>query len=142
MNRYTMIRRLRAPAILLLIGILALLHQMEVIPYFWRLLWPLLLIVLGLLLLAERAALAWEGYPPFPGAPGCGTGKGAGQGMNSGMNPGASPGTDPGTIAGAPFQGAGPGAGQGAANSASDASGALVSSQWQEFDGDKKGGQS
>jgi hypothetical protein len=134
MSRYTMIRRLRGPAILLLIGVLALLHQMEVIPYFWRLLWPLLLIVLGLLMLAERAALAWEGYPPFPGAPGCGTEQGAGQGMNSGTNPG--------TIAGAPSQGAGPGAGQGAANPASDASGALVSSQWQELNDDRKGGQS
>lgn len=69
MSRYILIRRLRGPAILLLIGVLALLHQVGVIPYFWRLFWPLLLITLGLLLLAERAALATEGYPLFPGVP-------------------------------------------------------------------------
>ncbi len=69
MSRYILIRRLRWPAILLLIGVLALLHQAGVIPHFWRLFWPLLLIMLGVLLLAERAALAAEGYPPYPGAP-------------------------------------------------------------------------
>jgi LiaI-LiaF-like transmembrane region len=69
MNRYIMIRRLRGPAILLLIGTLALLRQMGAIPHFWRLFWPLLLIMLGVLLLAERAALAAEGYPMFPGWP-------------------------------------------------------------------------
>ena len=80
MSRYILIRRLRGPAILLLIGTLALLHQLGAIPYFWRLFWPLLLITLGLLLLAERAALASEGYPIFPGAPW----QNAGQGPNSG----------------------------------------------------------
>jgi hypothetical protein len=69
MNRYIMIRRLRGPAILLLIGALALLHQTGAIPHFWRLLWPLLLITWGVLLLAERAALAAEGYPIVPCAP-------------------------------------------------------------------------
>jgi hypothetical protein len=118
MSRYILIRRLRGPAILLLIGILALLHQMGAIPYFWRLLWPLLLITVGLLLLAERAALASEGYPLFPGAPWHDAGQGTSQA---------------GSI---------PGAEQGATNSASDASGALVPSQWQEFEDDRKGGQS
>lgn len=67
MNRYILIRRLRGPAILLLIGVLALLYQAGTIPYFWRLFWPLLLIMLGVLLLAERAALSAEGgYPLFP----------------------------------------------------------------------------
>ena len=61
MSRYILIRRLRWPAILLLIGVLALLHQAGVIAYFWRLFWPLLLIMVGVLLLAERAALAAEG---------------------------------------------------------------------------------
>jgi len=130
MNHYTMICRLRGPAILLLIGILALLHQMGVIPYFWRLLWPLLLILLGLLLLAERAVLASEGYPPYFGTPG----------------PDAGQATNQGTVPGAPTTGAGPNApspsaGQGAANPASEVSGAIVPPQWQEFD-DKKGGQS
>ena len=65
MSRYILIRRLRWPAILLLIGVLALLHQAGVIAHFWRLFWPLLLIMLGLLLLAERAALAAEGDSPL-----------------------------------------------------------------------------
>ena len=73
MSRYIMIRRLRWPAILLLIGVLALLHQTGVVPYFWRLFWPLLLILVGVLLLAERAALATEGYPTFSGGPWHGT---------------------------------------------------------------------
>jgi len=65
-----MIRRLRVPAILLLIGILALLDRMGVVHSFWRYFWPLLLIVVGVTLLAERVALVAEGgYPmPFSGA--------------------------------------------------------------------------
>jgi hypothetical protein len=72
MNRYILIRRLRGPAILLLIGVLALLNQAGVIDHFWHLFWPLLLITVGALSLAERAALADEDlYPPaqYPGAP-------------------------------------------------------------------------
>jgi hypothetical protein len=61
MSRYILIRRLRGPAILLLIGTIALLHSSGVIQSFWRLFWPLLLILLGVMLLAERAALAAEG---------------------------------------------------------------------------------
>ena len=75
MSRYIMICRLRFPAILLLVGVLALLHQMDIIGNFWHLFWPLLLIMLGLLMLAERAALAAEGgyaqgpcqSQPYPG---------------------------------------------------------------------------
>jgi hypothetical protein len=67
MNRYILIRRLRGPAFLLLIGVLALLHSAGVVDSFWHLFWPLLLILLGVQLLAERAALAIEGdYPPSP----------------------------------------------------------------------------
>lgn len=67
MNQYFLIRRLRGPAILLLIGLIALLHRTGVIHSFWRLFWPLLLILLGVLLLAERAVLAAEGdYPMWP----------------------------------------------------------------------------
>jgi hypothetical protein len=77
MNRYILIRRLMGPAILLLIGVLALLHQADIIDSFWHLFWPLLLILVGVLKLAERAALANEpypdvpymGYPPYAGAP-------------------------------------------------------------------------
>lgn len=67
MNQYYLIHRLRGPAILLLIGVLALLHTTGIIESFWHLFWPLLLIMLGVLLLAERAALAAEGsYPLWP----------------------------------------------------------------------------
>ena len=92
MSRYILIRRLRWPAILLLIGVLALLHQAGVIPYFWRLFWPLLLIMMGVLMLAERTALAAEGDSLFPGAPWQGTPQpGAG-------TPGAGSGTQQSTV--------------------------------------------
>jgi hypothetical protein len=67
MNRYIMIRRLRGPAVLLLIGVMALLSQANILG--WGQSWPLILILIGLLLLAERAALAAGGYPPPPGTP-------------------------------------------------------------------------
>lgn len=69
MNRYILIRRLRGPAFLLLVGIMALLSQAHILS--WGKSWPLYLILGGVLLLAERAALATEGYPPPPytGAP-------------------------------------------------------------------------
>ena len=67
MSRYVLIRRLRFPALVLLVGVLALLHQMGLIESFWHLFWPLLLIGIGVFILAERAALAAEGgYPPVP----------------------------------------------------------------------------
>jgi hypothetical protein len=75
MSRYMLIRRLRGPAFLLLIGVVALLHSTGVVNHGWRLFWPLALILWGVLLLAERAALEVEGYPepysgaPYPGAP-------------------------------------------------------------------------
>jgi len=75
MNRYLLIRRLRGPAFLLLLGILALLHQTGILDHFWHWFWPLALILWGVMLLAERAALEMEGYPqvypdaPYPGAP-------------------------------------------------------------------------
>ena len=72
MNRYILIRRLRGPAILLLIGVIALLHSTGIIHSFWHLFWPLVLILLGVLLLAERAALASEGGDfgwPYSGGP-------------------------------------------------------------------------
>jgi hypothetical protein len=67
-----MIRRLRGPAILLLIGVVALLVQTGVIDHFWHWFLPLLLILLGVIMLAERAVLASEGGyppPPYPGSP-------------------------------------------------------------------------
>jgi hypothetical protein len=104
MSRYILIRRLRWPAILLLIGVLALLHQAGVIAHFWHLFWPLLLIMLGLLLLAERAALAAEGDSPYFGAPWQNTNQGAGQGAGQGTAPAAGQGAGPAGTAIAPPQ--------------------------------------
>jgi hypothetical protein len=80
MNRYIMIRRLRAPAILLLAGVIALLHETGAMDRPWHFFWPLLLILLGVLLLAERTALVAEGGfqsmysgTPSVGAPYSGT---------------------------------------------------------------------
>jgi hypothetical protein len=67
MNHYILIRRLRGPAVLLLIGVIALLHSTGVVHSFWHWFWPLLFILLGVLLLAERAALSTdEGYAGWP----------------------------------------------------------------------------
>ena len=65
-----MIRRLRGPAFLLLVGALALLNQAGILS--WGKSWPFFLILAGVLKLAERTALAAEGgYPqgPYPGQP-------------------------------------------------------------------------
>jgi hypothetical protein len=65
MSRYIMIRRLRGPVFLLLVGALALLNQAHVLS--WHQSWPFFLILWGVQMLAERAALAAEGgYPPGP----------------------------------------------------------------------------
>lgn len=65
MSHYILIRRLRGPAFLLLVGALALLNQADILG--WGKSWPLFLILAGVLALAERAALASEGgYPPMP----------------------------------------------------------------------------
>lgn len=83
MNRYIIIRRLRGPAVLLLVGVIALLHQADILS--WGHAWPLFLILFGVFALAERAALAYDppapaAYPgapysgaPYPGAPYAGT---------------------------------------------------------------------
>lgn len=69
MNRYILIRRLRGPAYLLLVGFIALMAQAHIMS--WGHSWPLFLILAGVLALAERAALATEGDvpPPYAGAP-------------------------------------------------------------------------
>jgi hypothetical protein len=61
MNRYHLIRRLRGPLFLLLLGVLALLAQMNILH--WSHSWPIFLIYFGAFMLAERAALAADGYP-------------------------------------------------------------------------------
>jgi Domain of unknown function (DUF5668) len=86
MSHYIMIRRLRGPAILLLIGGVWLLRATGVINHPWSWFWPLLLIMIGVFMLAERITLAAEGgYPmwPYPGQP------------YSGANPGSIPGAAP-----------------------------------------------
>jgi hypothetical protein len=70
-NRYILIRRLRGPAFLLLVGVNALLAQAHIIG--WGHSWPFYLILAGLISLAERAAIATDGPPPFPGTPYPGT---------------------------------------------------------------------
>ena len=67
MSRYIMIRRLRGPLFLVMVGGIALFHQLGLIDHFWHFFLPFLLIFLGVFMLAERAALAAEGgYPPVP----------------------------------------------------------------------------
>lgn len=69
MNRYILIRRLKGPAILLLLGTILLMHEAGMVD-FWSLFFPLLLILIGVLKLAERAALAAAGdETPYPGSP-------------------------------------------------------------------------
>ena len=66
MNKYILLRRLTGPCILLLLGVVALLHQADLVS--WGIFVPLLLILLGVLKLAQRAALAAAGDEPiYPG---------------------------------------------------------------------------
>src|SRR5579871_6883755 len=62
MNRYILLHRLTGPAILVLLGVVALLHQAHVVSF--SIFLPLLLILIGVIKLAERAVLANEPYPP------------------------------------------------------------------------------
>jgi len=90
MNRYILIRRLRGPAFLLLLGVIALLHETGLVHHMWHWFWPLALILWGVLLLAERAVLEVDGYPqPYPDAPY--PGAGYPQGQNPGMATGPIP---------------------------------------------------
>ena len=68
MNAWLLIRRLRGPAFLILVGVNALLNQWGVLSLSRS--WPLYLILAGILGLAERAAIAAAGPPvppPYPG---------------------------------------------------------------------------
>ena len=72
MNQYLLLRRLRGPLILVTIGVMALLNQYDVLSFGRS--WPLILIVIGILMLAERIALT-QMPPPPPGGyypDGCG----------------------------------------------------------------------
>lgn len=121
MNRYILIHRLRGPAILLLVGVLALFDEMGVINHFWSWFWPLLMIMIGVLLLAERAAMASEDYPPYPGYPG--------------------PGYPGGPYQGGPYTGVDPNAQPGAAQQAAQPGSAIVPSHSNEFGNGGNGGQ-
>ena len=102
MNRYILLRRLTGPCILLLLGAVALLHEANLVS--WHIFVPLLLILIGVLKLAQRAALAAAGddptfggaYPgpgyPGPGYPGWNQG---GWNPANPNNPYAAPGTPP-----------------------------------------------
>jgi hypothetical protein len=75
MNKYILIRRLTGPSVLLLLGVVALLHQADLVS--WNIFIPLLLILIGVLKLAQRAVLAaagdepmYSGYGGYPGYPG------------------------------------------------------------------------
>jgi hypothetical protein len=65
MNSWLFIRRLRGPAFIILVGINALLNQWGVLSFGHS--WPLYLILAGVLMLAERAAMA-AAPPAYPGA--------------------------------------------------------------------------
>lgn len=67
MSRYILIRRLWAPAFVLLVGVIALLAQANILG--WSQSWPLFIILAGVLMLAERAALTAEGSQQHPGTP-------------------------------------------------------------------------
>jgi hypothetical protein len=68
MNSWLLIRRLRGPAFLILVGITALLNQWGILSFSRS--WPLYLILAGVIGLAERAAImAAPPVPPaFPGS--------------------------------------------------------------------------
>jgi hypothetical protein len=70
MTTWLLIRRLRGPAFLLLVGLTALLNEWDILSFSRS--WPLYLILLGLLGLAERAALSqaqMDAYDPITGQP-------------------------------------------------------------------------
>ena len=64
MNSWLLIRRLRGPAFLILVGITALLNQWGILSFSRS--WPLYLILAGVIGLAERAAIM--AAPPVPPA--------------------------------------------------------------------------
>jgi hypothetical protein len=123
MSRYILIRRLRGPAFLLLVGVNALLAQEGILG--WGQSWPFYLILAGLLTLAERAALSSEGGQPCSWMPGMGPGPGAGQ--ESRQSPRAS--ADGGSLRVTP-------------TNASPGSASVGPSSWQELENRKEGGQS
>jgi hypothetical protein len=67
-NRYIFLHRIKGPVIILVFGLTALLDSWHILSYGRS--WPLYLIAIGLLQLAERAAWAqMQAPPPPPGYP-------------------------------------------------------------------------
>lgn len=64
MNQYIFLQRITGPAMILTFGVTALLDQWHVLGFGRS--WPLYLIVLGVLKLAQRAALANAEPPAYP----------------------------------------------------------------------------
>ena len=121
MNRYILIRRLRGPAFLLLVGVNAILAQSGVLG--WGESWPFYLILAGLFALAERAAIATDGPPPMPPYPG--------QPYPGGPYPGA-------PAPGVPY----PGAPYSGTQQPEQASTSIVPAHSHDFDNDPNGGHS
>ena len=65
MNQYLFLSRIQGPALLLTFGVCAALDQWHILRFGKS--WPLYLIVLGLIKLAQRAALATAEPPVYPG---------------------------------------------------------------------------
>jgi len=94
MNRYILIHRLTWPAILLLLGVVALLDQLHLVRF--SIFVPLLLILVGALKLAERAVLATEPNPePYTGAMPGGANPAGNQATSQAANPQPSGSTAP-----------------------------------------------
>ena|ERR1700754_2379071 len=72
MNQYIFLQRIQGPAMLLTFGLTALLDQWHIMNFGRS--WPLYLIVLGVLKLAQRAALINAEPPAYPGYPAAGMG--------------------------------------------------------------------
>ncbi len=63
MNQYLFLQRIQGPVLILTVGVAALLDQWHILSFGRS--WPLYLIVLGILKLAQRAALANAEPPPM-----------------------------------------------------------------------------
>ena len=131
MSRYILIRRLRGPAFLLLLGVNALLAQRGILG--WSQSWPFYMILAGVFMLAERAALASEGYPQNSWM-GPGAAPGVIPVVPPGTNPGASQSSNPAVSSAAPAQSGG--------LSVTPTSTTAIPSPWQELENKKEGGQS
>ena len=62
MNQYIFLQRIQGPVLILTVGVAALLDQWHILSFGRS--WPLYLIVLGILKLAQRAALSMAEPPP------------------------------------------------------------------------------